>query len=575
MNSIMSRPKHKKTHPDTPAQPQIRPPRLRRSHLLALLAILALSVILNCIELDWGLPGRPWHSDSIAGTKSLQLSQQLFRPWTFKYPRLHFLVNAAVYKPFLDNWKHDPITVQTPSGPQYQLLNIERLSTLILASRIVTVIMAAGAVLAVFLTARILFRDNLAGLLAAAALACSQLFVFYSHLGNLDIPATFWFAWTLYFATAAVYIGKTRHYLLLGVFAALAVCTKDPVAGFVIGLAPAVWLALAARRKTAGANFKNAALAIFNRNTLFAVLAAAFCFALLNDLFTSPSAFSERMGHWLGGPGVAKFNVGFRGQWPMLKRTFDNFQYSLGWPLLWTVAAAAVYTTVRYRHKAAFSLLPLAVFYIIVVMKVQMTIPRYFLPVFPGLALLAGKALADLLTWRKIPLILRLLPVTFVYAASVLYCIGIDLEMATDSRYRAEKWCIQNVTSSSHIAALCPATYAPRLHLYDLNYSYRFTTKTPTDRRVLARTPANPPYVIMSQKWYTDTKFFDQDFRRAVFDGSLGYERVAHFENQYLYPKQTIFGFAGGTTRLYEAVSPKVTIFRLADRTPVPGAHTP
>jgi hypothetical protein len=70
----------------------------------------------------------------------------------------------------------------------------------------------------------------------------------------------------------------------------------------------------------------------------------------------------------------------------------------------------------------------------------------------------------------------------------------------------------------------------------------------------------------MSQKWYTDEKFFDQEFRRAIFDGSLGYKEVARFENKYLWPKRTLFGFAGWPIPIYDAVSPRVVIFERLEK---------
>ena len=74
-------------------------------------------------------------------------------------------------------------------------LNLERVSTLVIVSRIISAFMGVGVVVAIFLTARVLFDDNVAAFFSGLAIASSMLFVFYSHLGNLDIPCTFWFAW--------------------------------------------------------------------------------------------------------------------------------------------------------------------------------------------------------------------------------------------------------------------------------------------------------------------------------------------------------------------------------------------
>jgi 4-amino-4-deoxy-L-arabinose transferase-like glycosyltransferase len=538
-------------------------------------ALLAVIFLLGSIGITWGQPsGQLWHTDSIAGLKTVYEMPNLFGQWKNKYPRVHFLINAAAYKPFLDYWSRRPVTVADASGRAVRtILDVRRISTLIIVSRVISVLMAAGAVLAVFLAGRLLFGDWLAGFLAGLALAVCQIFVFYSHLGNVDVPATFWFAWAVYWAVKSAYEGRWHHFVLLGLFCALAACTKDPLAGFVVGLALAVWLAMAARARAEGTPFKAAVITVFSRKVLVAVLVAGFWFALLNDLLTTPSAYSARMGHWVGGPGVTKFNIDFAGQWPLLKETYRQFYYSLGWPLLFAAAASAAYCLIRFPSKAGFAAVPLVVFYLVIVVNIRMTNHRYFLPALPGVALVVGAAFADWLRWRKVPFVLRLAPVAFVYGLSGLYCLGVDLEMARDSRYDAERWLVENVDRRTHIAAICPPCYAPRLELMGFSCSYRCSWDKPSDQKVLLEKPAWPAYIIMSQKWYTDVKFFDQGFRKAIFDGSLGYHELARFRHKYLWPRRTIFGLAGRPQPLYDVISPEVIVLQRHSGTGQPGGR--
>jgi len=193
--------------------------------------------------------------------------------------------------------------------------------------------------------------------------------------------------------------------------------------------------------------------------------------------------------------------------------------------------------------------------------RIHFSYPRFFLASLPAFSLFTGKAFADWLGLRKVPAVVRAAPVIFVYGASVLYCIGIDLEMVTDSRYAAERWFAKNVDRRTHVAAISPVTYAPRLFLEGFPISFRCRWDRDTTEEVLREKPAYPEYIIMTEKWYTGSRF-DRDFRKAIFDGSLGYEQVAAFENKYLWPKKTIFGFAGWPIARYNLVSPKIMVLR-------------
>lgn len=529
---------------------------MSRKITLSLVGLFLISLTLNCIGLNWGLPaGQSWQPDSIAGMRTISFTPDLFKQWRYKYPRAQFLINAAVYKPYLDHWKENPITAQ---GKRY-VLNEQRISTLIRISRIISALMGAGAVIAVFLTAKLLFSDWLAGLLAGLSLAFTQHFVFYSHLGNVDMPTTFWFAWSLYWAVKAVYIGKWRHYLLLGLFIAIAVCTKDPTAGYAIGLALAVWIAVVGKAKTAGKTFKESVAAIFNYQTLAAFLAAVFVFALLNDLLTAPQGFFKRMGHWIGGPGTANYNVYFAGHLHLLWNTCRNLYYVMGWPLLAATIASVIYCILKFRSKSAFAIVPFIVFYLVVIVNIRFSYYRFLLPALPALFLLTGKGCADLLRWKKLPVFLRATPIAVVFILSFLYAVGLDLELLSDTRYQAEEWFEKNVDRKNHITALSGVNYAPRLRLYGFSYSIRWDN--PQNQSLLERQPAYPPYIIMSEKAYKRDSF-DINFRHALFDGSLGYKQVAVFENKYLYPQKTIFGVAGWPMERYSMFSPEIIVLK-------------
>jgi len=531
--------------------------------IVALLIVTGSSLALNFTGLNWGQPGgHPWTPDSIAGTSIVQHMPNLFGKWRHKYPRFHFMVNAAFYKPLLNHWRKNPVTAPVDQGRRVgrSVLNMERISTLIIVSRVISALMGTGAVVALFLTARLLFNDNVAAFFSALALAFSMHFVFYSHLGNTDVPCTFWFAWSLYWAVKATFIGKWRYFILLGLFCSLTVCTKDPAVGYVIGLGIATWLAMADRARQAGEPFKKALTSVFSMKVLVAVGIAAFCFALLNDLLTTPQAFFNRMNFWFK-VGIDSYTRDFPGQWSLFKRTCEVFYYSLGWPLFATVIASTFYCIIRFRWKSAFGILPIIAFYIVVTIKARLSIPRYFIPGFIGLMLLVGKACTDWLRWRKPPMAVRVFPLAFVYILSLLYCVGLDLELVEDARYKAEQWLSDHVTRNDGVVAISIPTYAPRVQLLDCKYSGFLRIKPEYDERLQQIRP-HANYIVLGEK---EASGFDPEFLKELLAGSKGYKEVARFSNKYLYPKKTVFGFAGWPIKRM-SVSPEIIIFKRDDR---------
>ena len=535
----------------------------------ALFAVFIVSITLNSIGLSWGQTGHiPWQSDSLGGVTTLRQMPYLFGKWKYKYPRVQFLINAAFYKPMLDKWTKNPVwsTVEGNSKAVPRVLDFNRINTLIIISNIISAIMGTATVAAVFLMVRILFDDFLASFLAALSLACCHLFVFYSHLGNVDVPATFWFSWGMYFAIKAVYIGKWQHFLLAGLFCALSACTKDPMPVFIAGLVLAVFIAMLKNARSQGKAFKEALCSIFNMKLLVAIVAFLFVYALLNDILTFPSAFVERFSHWIGGRGVTAFNKGFVGQGPLLWGACKVMYGAFGWPLLASILISLVYCVIKNPCKSMLGIIPIVLFYIVIVVNVRMVAPRFFIPAFPCLVLFVGKGFADWLRWHKFSFFLRVIPVIMIYVFSALYCIGLDLEMRNDSRYDAENWFVENVSPKTHVGVLCNVRWGPRLHILGYNCSFRAPLrKTNIGEEVLKQRPSYPKYLILLEN---KLSIFNQNFLESIFDGSLGYKRVARFENKYLYPRKTIFGIAGWPVSKTHLVSPAVEIYEKSQDDP-------
>lgn len=536
-----------------------------RWRLGGLLAVVIISLVINCLGLSWGRSGLvPWQSDSLEGITAVRENQRMFGQWTYKYPRGQFLVNAIFYQPLLDYWENHPDKVRMPDGRTIsRSLNLQRLDILARISRFIGVAMGVGTVLAVFFTARFLFRDYLAGLLAALALSLSHLFVFYCHLGNVDVPYIFWFAWGIYWGVKAVYVGKWRHFILLGLFNGYSVCTKEPAGGYVIGLGIAIWVAMIGRDLKADRDLKKAVLSVFSPKVLVAVLVFTLCFAVMNGFLAGPEEFFNRMGYWEKVPKITGGTYKMQSdQLPLLVESGRQLYGGLGWPLLVICIISVVYCAVKNRWKFAFGIAPLLVFYVLVIMNIRFVVPRFLLGGYPGLALLVGKTCADWLRWERIPSALRILPVGFVYVLSLLYCVGLDLEMRSDSRARTEQWFYKNVGPDSIIGVgIYNKIYAPRLHLNGyrrLICPWRISSILEAS----GRHAPQPEYLIIPPSYPCIDEDREQELREKLFKGQLNYEQVVSFKVKYLFPSRTIFGFAGWQASRLKFLSPEMVIFR-------------
>jgi hypothetical protein len=181
-------------------------------------------------------------------------------------------------------------------------------------------------------------------------------------------------------------------------------------------------------------------------------------------------------------------------------------------------------------------------------------------------ALPVGKAFADLLRCARLPRPVRFAQVAFVYLASLLYCIGLDLELLSDTRYRAERWLARRVKPDDGVAALAQPAYAPRVHM--LNCRFAYVDERPKDDRVVkAMTPLSN-YLVLCEKESRDPECFDRRTLRGLLTGSYRYRVVAQFTNLYLCPRMTVFALAGWPVERSQMISPGIIILKRQDEVP-------
>ncbi|MFH1154151.1 MAG: glycosyltransferase family 39 protein [Pseudomonadota bacterium] len=430
------------------------------------------------------------------------------------------------------------------------LFDTHRISQLIYTSRVISTIMGALALIGLFMGVRLLFNNDGAALLAAFCLAVAQRFVFYCHTGNLEVASTFWFAWSFYWAVKAIMSGGRHHYILLGIFAGLLACTKDAYAVYAGGLGIGVCAGIIGIGRDGGKTWKEAIKGIVSLNVLTGAVVFWFVFALLNNILTDPIGYWDRMKYWSGsGPGVKPYTVYGQGLFPQLQLFISSCQdmyFGLGWPLFFSSLLGAGYGLVRCWWKACFCLLPLIVFYLIVITRIRFSEPRFYIVGYVGLVTLAGAGGMAWLNWKSIPVLVRVAAVVFVLSTTFLYGLGISLELASDSRTRVREWFLKNVHRNATIGSLLRVGHGP--DLYDVGFErYAYPWNPPDVAGGMTYLHMLPQYIITSTiDWITGNDSEPRTFQKALTGGEVHYYRqVVMFSRQYMQPARTIFSFAG------------------------------
>jgi len=569
----------------------------RRPRLKVFVAVIVLTtvtLILNLTGINWGLPGRAsWNYDSIAGIPTARMIPTLYKSWVGeRYPRAHFLITGNFYIPFIRNWRQhpdsvlkDPDTGRVVKDPdngmpinvwddpaRYKLIiSVDWIAALIRISRMVTVAMAVGAVLGVYATILLICRDSLAAFLGAAALMLSPEFTFFSHLGNLDIPALFWFSWSAFFAVMALQNGKMVYYGLLGLFAGITVCTKDHTAGHIAGLAVFILFMVGIRYLKGNDPVKGDKRILFDPHLWTALAGFAAVFLLLNNVLTDYPAFKIRLDHWLS---VKNAYEGPPGQqWRLIGDAFNCLRQDLGLWMFIVLIVSMGYCAVKYPIIFLWGVTPFVVYHLIVTTSALQVQPRYHLASIVCMTAVIGKGGSDWLRTRKIPMSVRTVLLISVFTLQGIMAIAVPVEMNNDSRYRAEAWIRNNLDRQKHtLTFLSPSIYMPRCDQDGFNvvYQLRRSEKYWTDETVLAN---EPEIIAISETWYTDTLFFDQNFRKKLLGGELGYDRIAEFGSLQNFPSKNLFRIAGLTVRPGHQISPRIIVMqrrtpRCQDSTP-------
>lgn len=548
---------------------------LRPSTASALMIITLLAAVLYLPAINWGLPGyNSWSQDTIAGPNRTYVVKDWPDKWMGKYPPLHYFVNAKLYGAIETYWQwrgwmtFDPATGNKVLAPP----QLPKLGFLILASHIVTWLMAVGTGLGLFVAGRRLTGDPAGALWGALFFMGGADFAYFARLGNVDVPSMFWFAWALAAYARLLESERTRDGILLGLLSAAAVATKDGVVGALPGMAAVLVLnELMWRRSTA----TDQPAASTSPRWRDALLKPAFLWGLaafivpvlyINGAFHNWHGLASRLHYWLdeSADTVQARQHRYGGQLALLGATLRYAGAAVGWPMLAALllGVANVLRRVRRRRLALVVLAPAVSYYLLTIdWAMGFVYARFLFPMLALASIPTGLMVAEWLRNRKIPFILRYLAVIVFALPSLAYTSAVSLEMLTDSRYDAEEWMTDHVPPGAKIGVFSKPQYLPRL--LEMNYDLRDVRM---DDAALATTDADW-LVVSSFEAYGD------DERQAKVQGRLlsgqcGFDVAATFTGRgFLDQSRCVLALPAIGTEPVGKISPRVTVLRRIQQT--------
>jgi len=536
---------------------------------LAMLVVLGASAVLFVVAIAWGVPGIGWAPDELIPMDLFDAIDRRFSfGWWSKYPPLHFYVCTLAALPLLV-WRWlDPVAFAASLGPQLVWLTF----------RFVSVAMALGTVLMVYLTGRYVYGRGSATV-AAALSALTMPMVYHAKIANVDLPYVFWFSVSLASFVRILIDDSAIDYVLFSLTATLAICTKDQAYG--LYALPALALVALAYSRANGESFPARIKTLLtSRRLVTAVAISVATFALCHNLLLNAAGFASHVRYITGTGSVPyrMFEPTVSGQWRLLNAAGMLARVSFGWPAFLICVAGVGWSLWRpgaAQRRLWWLMLPAISYYMAFVALVGFTYDRFLLPIFLSLALAGGFVVsrveqmpARARTWCRIA-------IGGALAYSILYVAGVDAVMRNDSRYTVEAWIRTHVEPGATFGRIGPIEHVPRLY----GFVTQLVDATPEGIRT-----APVDYLVVNADWVErfETNRLEHDGWRDLRAGRLGFQEVFEARPRVRFAGMTFdarfdaFGSTGYST--LTRIDPRTVVYKrtpINPGTPAPTARTP
>ncbi len=525
-------------------------PRSARSTITALALA---TIVLYTPLVGWGLPQatapdriKTFATDEILPLEALAEMRSTFVSTApdrqIGYPWWHYFVAASAQVPYVAAlvWSGD-LSEPSPVYPFGLRDPVRSLRVLTVLGRLVSVLMAAGVVVATFFFARSLWGHT-AGVVAGVLTMLSYPMNYYGRTGNMDVPAFFWSAVALAILARIFRDGlTTRRAIWLGVFTGLAGATKDQAVALFVPLS--FMLLLPRFNHAPGRTYQLRPLAWGFAAGLLAYLAAT-------GMLVDPNRHLRHLHAYLFDWGRVTSSFSYHpaspSGWRGTLELVGGFVNGLGAMMSWTVLACAVagfVIAVRREKWHLAWLLPFATIFVLFIRVPGIVVVRYLLPLTLFVDTFAALALVSLKGSRR----WAFGPVLAVLVVSRLVIVA-DLAYAQfhETRYAAADWVRTHVRPGDRIEYFGVTETLPALD------------RTVESRRVMGRQqwvgesghgPAvldylireGPEYLIVVPDWTSEPGMVHSgdcppDVFAALVDGRAGYALAASFEPVSILP---------------------------------------
>lgn len=431
--------------------------------------IIVLALVLRWWGADHGMPF-VYDIDEPALVRSTTGLRFDPNPHHFDWPHLHFYLNYFVSFVLFYGFRGLLQILHLKDTVENILPILWRDPAIFyLLARLFNGFLGALTVIPVFLTGKKLLGRKL-GLVAALLLALFPYHVRQSHMALIDIPATFWVAWALYFSSKVLTSSKLSNYLWTGVFVGLAGSTKYNGA-FVALVLPIAHFArllnIGSKQLSLFDGGKNNPSSIIKLSVTklfegFGKLVLAGVASVVAFFAGTPYALLDWK-TFMGkdDPTGAMWQFTNVGSVPLEKywfQVYDAFWLkmvnNLGVVLTVVFLIALVLMLVRRWSTRSFFLAPFIVFYFLLTARGTRNPSHYYLIVYPSIALLVGDSVLRIL--QKLQAVFKGKALTmglFLILLNPLAIIVGDniLFSRLDTRQLVDTWVTQNVDKTQPI----------------------------------------------------------------------------------------------------------------------------
>jgi 4-amino-4-deoxy-L-arabinose transferase-like glycosyltransferase len=345
------------------------------------------------------------------------------------------------------------------ADPEFSLM------ILTLIARLVSAVMGVGVVVVTYFTVKRLYGRR-SGLIAGLLVATSYPLIHYAHNANVDVPQLFWMSLALYSFVGLIQTHQRKYYVLLGVFTAAAVGTKDSIYALFVGLGVVVVAFHLAhlRRSTSGPGWLGAAA---NRHLLYGLVAFLLGLVVVFNMPVNWQGFEDHVRRHLrvsvtGSRLIRVSSSPVQGELALMA-SYARFLYEANVaPLFLLLVAGLVYGLVRFPTVAGSLVILMATYYLLFLRVHGTHHLRYVLPVYLLLTWPAAKLADDALGGGRLRRGIAAAALGLVLGYGVIQGWSVGMLYGRDPRYAAEAWMRQHLPPGAKVLGVTPDYTLPR-----------------------------------------------------------------------------------------------------------------